>query len=134
MEKENKDSRFIDINDIDLSKFRVKDVAGANVVTAQIIQALDALNLAAEHVADMDIDLNALRELLSRDKNTLEAFFLLNMILKGFLLTIEGDEWQRYLDAGNHKYSPSVMTFLRNVHNHTFDEPPPEKPKVIPLV
>ncbi len=125
-----KDNRFVEVGS---TNFRMIDEVGANVVTAQIIQALEALNLAAEHVAGTDIDLNALRQLLSKDKNTLESFFLVNMILKGFLLTIEGDEWERYLAAGNHEYSPNVMKFLRDVHNHTFDDQLPEKPKVILL-
>lgn len=125
-----KDSRFTDIGS---TNFRMVDEVGANVVTAQIIQALEALNLAAEHVAETNVDLSALKKLLSKDKNTLESFFIVNMILKGFLLMIDGQEWDRYLEAGNHQYSPNVMKFLREVHNHTFDEPPPEKPKVIPL-
>lgn len=129
--KDKRDEQFIEIGS---TNFRMKDEVGANVVTAQIIQALDALNVAAEHVAEMQVDLNALKQLLSKDKNTLEAFFLVNMILKGFLLTIEGKEWERYLEAGNHKYSPNVMQFLKDVHNAEFDDPPPGKPKVIPLV
>ena len=122
-----------DIKSIDVGagNHRMVDEVSANNITGHLSEVLEHLRDAATNIAETGADLKALRELLSTDKEVVERFFQINMILKGLMLLVEGEEWEKAVESANHDYGQSVITFLRLVHNENWNVKPPEPPKVV---
>lgn len=117
--------------DIGTGKNRMTDEVSANRVAEHLTEILSHLKKAAGGVADIGADVKALRELLSTNEDVVEIFFQINMILKGFHILVEGEQWEKSVASARHDYGQSVVTFLRLVHNENFNVKPPEPPKVV---
>ena len=119
------------IENVGQGKHRMIDEVSANCVNSHLSEVISHLRDAATNIAETGVDLKALRELLSTDKDVVERFFQINMILKGLMLLVEGEEWEKCVESANHNYGQSVITFLRLVHNENWNVKPPEPPKVV---
>ena len=128
-----KKKKFPKLDDVASTDHRIIDEIGAKSVSAQLDLALDELKLAVNHIVETGVDLKALRQLLSENKEALERFFLINLILKGFLITLEGEEWERHCEAANHQYTPNIIKFLQDVHTENWNVSPPKPPKIITM-
>lgn len=116
--------------DIGTGDFPIIDEVAANCVAANLSNIFDELKAAAEHISETGADLKNLKKLLSENETVVEVFFQVNMILKGFLVVIEGEEWERCKRTAKHNYPPGVIEFLQEVHNGTWNVKP-KPPKIV---
>ena len=116
--------------DVGTGKYPVSDEIAVNCMAAKFLGALNELVDAAEDIASMEPDLKNVSELLKGNESMVEAFFQINLILKGFLVLIEGEEWERALRTSVHTYPEGVQKFLHDVHDGTWNVKP-KPPKIV---
>ena len=109
---------------------RLPDINAANNVGMCLLDVLENLSRATEAMSNSKVIYKNVRQLLSDNDQVLEIFFMVNIILKGFLLFIEGDEWDEVVaDNESHVYPPPAAEFLQKVYRTNFKDAKPVEPK-----
>ena len=110
---------------------RIADTTTANAIGLHLLNVIEQLATAADRTIAANVNIDKLKELLSSQTEIVEMFFIINVILKGFLVLLEGDEWLEAIkNQENHLYPPSTIAFLKKVHSHEFVRPvPPHEQK-----
>lgn len=116
---------------------RLMDLTAANNVGVCLLDVLENLARATEALENPKLDFKEIKNMLCDNEQVLQIFFIVNIILKGFLLMVDGKKWEDVVnDNENHVYPKPAVDFLKKVYATNFadNEKKPEQKSPITIV
>lgn len=107
---------------IEDAEARLMDINAANGVGLCLLEMLEIVAKATEILDNKKIDLVTVRKQLLKNDQVLDIFFIVNMILKGILTMMDGEDWIKTVEKEDHLYPQSAINFLKRVYETDFSD------------